>query len=92
VTVTPTHLPRQAEPSRSWKVVGRDTFAGDVYNVGQAESREAAEAVARAYLEQLAIEQPSASSGGQADAGLQDHVYIVAPDGAWSRYLAATAS
>jgi len=91
VTVTPTGLPRQAVPSPSWKVLGRDSFAGDVYSVGHAESREAAEAVARAYLEQLAIEQPSTSSGGQADAGIQDHVYIVAPDGVWYRYLPAAA-
>jgi len=60
---------------------------GESYDIAEAPSRDAAEAVARAYLDRLETEQPSAASGGQGDGGIQDRIYILTPDGQRHRYV-----
>jgi hypothetical protein len=66
--------------SSTWKLQGRDTFAGEEYALdGEFDSEDAAIAAAKACLDELDRSQPIASSGGQD--GIQDHVYVVRPDG-----------
>ncbi len=73
------------ETSR-WSLQGYDTFEGgpDAYYPleGKFDGESAAQAAARCRLANLEKTQPKESSGGQG--GIQDHVYIVKPDG--SRY------
>jgi len=64
-----------------WKLQGYDTFAREEYPLpGEYDTEEAAVAAARERLEYLERTQPSQTSGGQA--GIQDRVYVICPDGA----------
>jgi hypothetical protein len=64
---------------------GYDTFDGTTYPLdGAYGSREAAVGAADARLVELERSQPSASSGGQN--GIQDQVFLVAPDGTRTRH------
>jgi hypothetical protein len=66
--------------SGSWKLQGRDPFAHEDYNLeGEFGSEADAMVAAKAQLENLEREQPTASSGGQD--GIQDQVYVIRPDG-----------
>jgi hypothetical protein len=67
-----------------WKLIGHDTFEGADYPLTEHDSEEDALRAARDRLCDLEVVQPSASSGGQADNGIQDRVFIERPDG--SRY------
>jgi predicted LPLAT superfamily acyltransferase len=68
-----------------WRLRGYDTFAGESYPLaGIFLSERAAMRAARQHLKRLEKMQPSRFSGGQE--GIQDHVYIVRPDGTMWRY------
>ena len=63
-----------------WLLEGWDTFAGHSYPIpGRYRSEAAAVRAARRQLKQLERLQPTATSGGQD--GIQDQVFVVAPDG-----------
>lgn len=65
-----------------WRLEGYDTFEGSEYPLGGVYGTEAAAVkAARDRLAELEKNQPSASSGGQSRAGIQDRVYVVRPDG-----------
>lgn len=69
-----------------WKLEGLDTFEGDSYPLpGEYDGRREAEAAAEVRLKFLEDTQPSKDSGGQG--GIQDQVFIVAPDGGKHRYF-----
>lgn len=71
-----------------WKLLGYDTFAEEYYTIGSTyNTEEQAKAAAKKKLAELEREQPSSSSGGQAEAGIQDRVYIVRPDGSRYRFV-----
>ena len=68
--------------SGTWKLQGRDTFAHDDYDLdGEFDSEDEAIAAAKVRLDNLERSQPTASSGGQHGIGIQDHVYVIRPDG-----------
>jgi hypothetical protein len=63
-----------------WKLQGFDTFAGEGYSLpGRFLTERAAIRAAKRQLKKLEKLQPSSYSGGQA--GIQDKIYIVRPDG-----------
>lgn len=63
-----------------WGLEGWDTFAGHSYPLpGRFRTRQGAVRAARRVLANLEKTQPSENSGGQD--GIQDRVYVVAPDG-----------
>jgi uncharacterized protein involved in type VI secretion and phage assembly len=67
-----------------WTLQGEDAFSDESYPLpGKYDTRANATQAARTRLEELERTQPSVSSGGQA--GLQDRVYIVDPQGKASR-------
>ncbi len=69
-----------------WRLKGWDTFAGHSYNLsGRYRCRAAVLAAARSALKRIEQLQPASSSGGQE--GIQDRVYIIAPDGTSERVL-----
>jgi hypothetical protein len=69
-----------------WWLEGFDTFAGERYPLpGAYDSPLDALIAAHERFEELECIQPTASSGGQA--GIQDNVYLVYPDGVRSRIL-----
>ena len=71
---------------RPWQLAGWDTFAGHWYAIpGRYRSRACALRAARRELARIEKMQPTATSGGPD--GIQDHVYIVGPDGARERVL-----
>jgi hypothetical protein len=83
----------------AWKLTGYDAFSGEWYPLLTAdyshplefETEAQARAAATAELERIEREQPTASSGGQAPSGIQDRVYIEAPDGSRYRWTGADA-
>jgi hypothetical protein len=79
--------PNQDREERGWRLGGYDTFDRTDYGIdGRYASRAEAEEAARERLAHLERIQPSASSGGQGRYGIQDRVYIIAPDGSVSRF------
>ena len=71
----------------TWGVEGYDTFeSGDAHYTVKEDLGSEAEALigATEYMQKLERWQPTETSGGQGPYGIQDHVYIVRPDG--SRY------
>ena len=67
-----------------WKMQGHDTFASEDYRLdGEFDSEDEAIAAAKVCLDDLERTQPTASSGGQD--GIQDHVYVIRPDGTMFR-------
>jgi hypothetical protein len=70
----------------TWRLKGLDTFAGDFYALtGEYPDEVAAVEAGRARLAKLERDQPSEQSGGQAEGGIQDRVYVVCPDGSMYR-------
>jgi len=66
----------------TWKLHGYDTFSNEWYGpLDEFKTEEKALAAAFKRLDKLEKTQPSASSGGQAPNGIQDHVFIERPDG-----------
>lgn len=78
---------KEQGPDLPFKVLGFDTFSSEWYSLGSFHAEEKALAVAQAKLRVLEHTQPSASSGGQAEMGIQDRVFIEGPDGARRRVL-----
>jgi hypothetical protein len=81
----------------NWKLEGYDTFSSETYPLGNPRldglqpsypDRASALDGARKRLADLERTQPSASSGGQA--GIQDRVYIIHPDGRRERVFPGT--
>lgn len=69
-----------------WTLQGYDTFDREHYSLpGHFGSEPEATEAARARLAGLERTQPSSASGGQD--GIQDHVYVVRPDGSRFRVL-----
>ena len=69
-------------PAGKWTLEGYDTFAGEWYHIGgEFDDEQSAREAARRRLEELERIQPTSSSGGQDPGGIQDRVYIVAPNG-----------
>ena len=63
-----------------WRLEGWDTFAGHSYTIaGRYRTRASAIRGARRQLRKLERTQPSETSGGQA--GIQDQVFVIGPDG-----------
>jgi len=77
--------------SGKWRLEGYDTFEGGegaYYSLdGEYNSEDEAKEAARARLAHLEETQPSDTSDGQDDDGIQDEVYIVSPDGMRRRFL-----
>ena len=70
-----------------WKLEGYDTFSEESYSLsGNYPDRQSAEAAARKRLLELERTQPTSSSGGQDEHGIQDHVFVVRPDGTKYRF------
>lgn len=71
--------------SGKWTLQGYDTFEGgrDAYYPipGKYDSESAVIEAARTKLKELEKTQPSSSSGGQGVLDIQDHIYIVDPQG-----------
>lgn len=75
------------ESTSKWTLEGYDTFSDESYSLeGEYDSRKDAELVAMGRLVELERTQPTESSGGQKEDGIQDRVFIVAPDGNKERY------
>jgi len=73
--------------SKPWKLLGYDTFSSEWYSLpGSYRSEREAQAAADARLDDLERTQPSRSSGGQGDLGIQDRVFIQRPDGSQYRH------
>lgn len=71
-----------------WHLMGFDTFAGEYYPIaGSWTSREGVEKAAARELNKIEKLQPTQDSGGQADGGIQDRVFVVQPDGGMRRFL-----
>lgn len=72
-----------------WRIEGYDTFESQwdmesdpFYPIeGEWDTEEEALKAAKDYLRIIEKHQPTSTSGGQSAAGIQDHVYIVRPDG-----------
>jgi len=74
--------------SSRWTLQGYDTFSREDYDLpGQYWTEAGAQRAARRRLRYLERTQPSASSGGQKEFGIQDRVFIVRPDTTNYRYL-----
>ena len=75
----------ELDPAR-WHLVGYDTYAGDYYPLYESHVTEAAAQVAALRrLVVLEVQQPTETSGGQADGGIQDRVFILGPGGIFYR-------
>ena len=75
-----------SKTKKKWKLEGYDTFSSESYSLdGEYNSEAEARAAAKKRLAHLEKTQPSSESGGQGFCGIQDRVYIVAPDGTKSR-------
>jgi hypothetical protein len=71
-----------------WHLEGFDTFAEESYPLeGEYPDQQAAEAAARKRLQELERDQPTETSGGQSEHGIQDRVYVVRPDGTRYRFV-----
>jgi len=74
----------------TWSIEGYDTFEGGpdaFYSVSKGhKTLEAAETAAREYLKEIEKSQPTETSGGQEEGGIQDLVFIVHPDGHKTRF------
>ncbi|MBI4021587.1 MAG: hypothetical protein HY369_05070 [Candidatus Aenigmarchaeota archaeon] len=77
--------------NRPWTLEGYDTFSSEWYMLpGEYATEEAARAAATARLLELEETQPTRTSGGQAETGIQDRVYVVRPDGSKYRFTLPT--
>lgn len=75
----------ELDPAR-WHLVGYDTFSDEFYPLYESHALEAmAQEAAIRRLMVLEVQQPSESSGGQADEGIQDRVFILGPGGVFYR-------
>ena len=80
---------------KKWKIEGYDTFdckwdveSDPFYPIeGEWNTEKEAIEAAKKFLYKIEWHQPSSRSGGQSTFGIQDHVYIVRPDGSKYRYI-----
>ena len=73
--------------AKKWKLEGYDTLESEYYPLeGEYDTREEAEIAAIKRLKYLEELQPSESSGGQTEEGIQDRVYLVSPNGERIRF------
>ena len=78
---------------KRWKLEGYDTFAEESYPLdGSYPDQQSAEDAARKRLIELERTQPTSSSGGQSEDGIQDHVFVVKPDGTKYRFTTFSSS
>jgi hypothetical protein len=71
-----------------WGLEGFDTFSNETYPLsGEYDTEEFARDAAKKRLSELEKTQPSASSGGQKESGIQDQVFVIRPDGTKYRYF-----
>ncbi len=71
-----------------WKLEGWDVFdAGNYAIEGEYDTEEQVIEAAKLRLLENEKDQPTETSGGQSDRGVQDRVFIVRPDGSKYRYL-----
>jgi len=71
-----------------WHLLGYDTFAREYYLYFLAFDTEMeARLAAESALHELEISQPSAVSGGQAERGIQDRVFVLGPGGEFYRIV-----
>lgn len=64
-----------------FKLLGYDTFSNEWYDLEEFSTEKKAKEAGVKRLEELAIQQPASSSGGQGFNGIQDRVFIEHPDG-----------
>ena len=70
----------------TWGVDGYDTFEEEYYPLGDGYLNE--EQTRSAAAEKLrAIQETQSGAGGQGHEGIQDHVFIVQPDGTRIRFV-----
>ena len=77
------------------KIEGYDTFefkwnveSDPFYPIeGAWETEKEARSAAKIYLTKIEEHQPASKSGGQSAFGIQDHIYIVRPDGSKYRFI-----
>ncbi len=75
----------ELDPAR-WHLVGYDTFSDEFYPLYESHAIEAmAQEAAIRRLMVLEVQQPTESSGGQDDAGIQDRIFILGPGGVFYR-------
>lgn len=80
-------MPEPDQTSEWWRLEGYDTFDRHYYPIpGHHASEAEAEEAARRRLAELETTQPASQSGGQGRFGIQDRVYIIAPDGSGRRF------
>lgn len=71
-----------------WRLFGFDTFAEEDYPIeGKYSSEQEARNAALAYFKEISEGQPSDSSGGQGELGIQDRVFVERPDGSRFRFI-----
>ena len=73
------------QSEKRWKVVGWDTFAREEYPDSTHATEAEAISAAKALFAEIQKDQPEGQSGGQA--GIQDHVFIISPEGVRTQYL-----
>lgn len=73
---------------QKWRIEGYDAFDGELYSIsGQYDSREEAEKAALEEYKKTEYLQPTESSGGQFNDGIQDRIYIINPEGEKIRFM-----
>jgi len=77
--------------TEKWSLQGYDAFAEEFYRLdGEYDSENAARSAGVAQLKSVEESQPTLSSGGQGDMGIQDRFFIVRPDGSQYRFIPRT--
>lgn len=75
-------------PGPRWRLQGYDAFSGEHYPIrGTYGSEASARRAGYRYLRRLEKMQPSESSGGQHPGGIQDQVYLISPEGCFTRLI-----
>jgi hypothetical protein len=80
--------PDDIKAVKPWRVVGFDTFAGELYPLSEHGTELECYRAAKEYLEELERTQPTEHSGGPD--GIQDWVFVVTPTGHYVRYRQGT--
>ena len=70
-----------------WCLVGFDTFEDEYYSISTHRSELAARTAAKLKMGEIEKLQPTESSGGQGDLGIQDRLFIEDPTGKRVRYI-----
>ncbi len=73
------------QSEKLWRVVDWDTFAREEYPVSTHATEAEAISAAKVLFAEIQKDQPESQSGGQD--GIQDHVFIISPEGIRTQYL-----